>query len=173
MVDTVELFPSKTEMPQTSSKDLAIIAAFELSYALLNPAPVAQFIHIGTAQLQALRQISEIFTAALPPTATQHLPPASQASSQFRNTLPPFPVSTLGSPCPAIPSWAPTYLATPSQSSRLARYASPRVRPIQAPSPRVDPGVSPRQGASPMVDPATPHHNISPLTPHHAAPNAP
>jgi hypothetical protein len=34
IVDTVEFSPSKTAMPQTSSKDLAAIEALELSNAL-------------------------------------------------------------------------------------------------------------------------------------------
>jgi hypothetical protein len=66
IVDNVEIFPSKTAMPQTSSKDLAAIVALELSNALHNPDPVAPFSHIGTAQLQSLRQLSEILSAALP-----------------------------------------------------------------------------------------------------------
>jgi hypothetical protein len=48
-------------MPDTSSKDLASIADFELSTDLQNPDPAASaapFSHIGTAQLQALRQLS-------------------------------------------------------------------------------------------------------------------
>jgi hypothetical protein len=57
IADTVEFFPSKTAMPHTSSKDLASIAALELSNALQNPAPAATFSHIGTSQLQALRQL--------------------------------------------------------------------------------------------------------------------
>jgi hypothetical protein len=61
IVDTVEFFPSKLSMPNTSSKDLASISALEFSNALQNPAPAAPFSHIGTAQLQALRQLSDIF----------------------------------------------------------------------------------------------------------------
>jgi hypothetical protein len=53
-------------MPSTPSKDLASITALELSNALQNPAPAAPFSQIGTAQLQALRQLSDIFSAALP-----------------------------------------------------------------------------------------------------------
>jgi hypothetical protein len=68
IVDTVDFLPSKTAMPYSSSKDLASIAALELYNALQNPAPAVQFSHIGTAQLQALRQISEIFSATLPST---------------------------------------------------------------------------------------------------------
>jgi hypothetical protein len=74
-------------MPNTSSKDLASIAALELSYALQNSAPAAPFSHIGTAQLQVLRQLSDIFFAALPSGTAQHAPPLTQNSSQFRSTV--------------------------------------------------------------------------------------
>jgi hypothetical protein len=47
IVDTVDFLPSKTKMPRTSSKDLASIAALELSNALQNPAPVAPFSHMA------------------------------------------------------------------------------------------------------------------------------
>jgi hypothetical protein len=66
IVDTVEFFTSKTGIPQTSSKFLAAIAALKLSNALQNPAPEAHFSHIGNAQLQAFRQVSELFSATLP-----------------------------------------------------------------------------------------------------------
>jgi hypothetical protein len=80
IVDTVECFPAKLAMPSTSSKDLASIASLELSNALQNPAPAAPFSQIGTAQLQALRQISDIFSAALPSGTKPHAPPLSQNS---------------------------------------------------------------------------------------------
>jgi hypothetical protein len=66
IVDTVDFFPAKLAMPSTLSKDLASIAALELSNALQNPAPASPFSQIGTAQLQALRQLSDIFSTALP-----------------------------------------------------------------------------------------------------------
>jgi hypothetical protein len=155
-------------MPQTSSKDLADITALELSNALQNPAHVAPFSHIGTEQLQALHQLSEIFSASLPPTTTHHTPPISQASSKFRNTVPPSPVPMLGSPIQDPPS-----LTTQSQSPRLARYPSQRVSPRQAPSPRVAPRVNPVNLASPRVNNTLPRHSVIPLTPHPAAGNAP
>jgi hypothetical protein len=62
-------------MPHKSSKYLASIAELELSNALQNPAPAAPFIHIGTAQLEALCQLSDIFSAALPSLTAQHAPP--------------------------------------------------------------------------------------------------
>jgi hypothetical protein len=89
IVDTVEFFPSKIYMPHTSSKDLASIATLELSNALQNPSPAAPFSHISTAQLQALRQLSEIFSASLPSGTAQHVTPVAQKSSQFRSTVPP------------------------------------------------------------------------------------
>jgi hypothetical protein len=160
-------------MPQTSSKDLATIATLDLSRALLNPSPAAPFSNIGTAQIQVLRQLSYIFTAALPTTSTQHSHPAYQASSQSRNTVHPVPVPMLGFPCPATPSYTPTYLATQRQSPCLARYASLRVIPSQAPYTGVYPRVIPMHVASLRVDPTIPQHNGIPLTPHHSAPNAP
>jgi hypothetical protein len=76
--DTVEFFPSKLSMPETSSKYLANTAALELSHALQNTAPAAPFSHTGTAQLQPLHQLSDIFSAALPSGTAQHAPPLAQ-----------------------------------------------------------------------------------------------
>jgi hypothetical protein len=143
---------------------MAAIAALELSNALRNPAPAAPFSHIGTAQLQALRKLSDIFSAALPSTTTQHAPPMSQASSQFRSTVPPAPVSLLGYPIQAPP--APTM---PSQSPPLARHPSQRVSPRQAPSLRVAPRVKSMHVASTRVNHTLPRNSIIPLTPHPAA----
>jgi hypothetical protein len=153
IVDNVEFSPSKTEMPQTSSKDLAAIASLELSNSLQNPAAVAPFSHIGTAQLQAMRQLSDIFTEALPTTTTQHAPPMYQASSQFRHTIPPDPVLMIGSPSQAQPS-----LSTPIQSPRLAWYPFQRLSPRQAPSLRVAPRVKPVNVASMGVNPTSQRH---------------
>jgi hypothetical protein len=160
-------------MPQTSSKDLATIAALALSNALQIPAPATPFSHIGAAYLQALRQLSDISTSSLPPTAAPHSPSTCQAMSQFRNTIPPVPMSILGSPSPAPPSPEPTYPNNPRQLPHLAHYISPRVSPGQAPSPRVAPGVNPRNVSSPRVDPTLPQHLVIPLTPHPSVENAP
>jgi hypothetical protein len=93
IVDDVEFYLSNTAMPQTSSKDFSAIAALEMSNALQNPSPADNFSHICTAQLQAFRQLSEILSAALPPRTAQHAPPMSQALPQFRDTVPPAPVT--------------------------------------------------------------------------------
>jgi hypothetical protein len=155
-------------MPHTSSKDMTSIAALELSNALQNPSPVAPFSHIGTEQLQALRQLSEIFSAALPSGTAQHAPPVAQTSSQFRSTVPPV----------HIPEVAPRMQmqpvpATPSQSPRLSRHPSQRVIPRQAASPRVSPRMNPMDVSSPRVTHTLPITSVIPLTPHPAAENAP
>jgi hypothetical protein len=92
IVDTVEFFSSKMSIPHTSSKDLASIADLELSNALQKPYPAAPFSHIGTAQLQALRQLSEIFSAVLKSGTAHHAPLVAQHSSQFRSTVPLGPI---------------------------------------------------------------------------------
>jgi hypothetical protein len=144
--DTVEFFSSKTAMPQTSSKDLAIIAALELSNALQNPAPAAPFSHIGTVQLQALRQLSEIFSAALPSTTAKHAPPVSQASKTMQEHSP-------SCPCVRVipPIQHPPVPAMPSRSPRLARYPSQWVSPRQAQYPRVAPRMNPVDVSSPRA----------------------
>ena len=157
VVDTVEFFPTKTKLPQTSSKDLASIAALELAHALQNPAPAGPFNEIGTAQLNAIRELSNIFTAALPPASVLRSSPVSPAVSLFRNTVEPAPSPTV----------LPTGQVTPPQSPAIAQYTTPRVPPTRAPSPRVNPRTTPRPVPPPRVAP------IVPLTPHPAAQNAP
>jgi hypothetical protein len=50
IVDTVELFfPAKVTLPRTASKDMATIAAQELTHALMHPAHAAPFSIIGGA----------------------------------------------------------------------------------------------------------------------------
>jgi hypothetical protein len=79
IVDKVEFFPAKVTMPRTASKDLATIATQELTHALLYPAPAAPFSIIGGAHLEALRQLTTIFNAALPPSATDGSVPLSSS----------------------------------------------------------------------------------------------
>lgn len=64
--DTVSFFPSKTNMPALSSADRAIRAANELIHALKTPHPATPLAPLGTEQLQALEQLSEIFRTAAP-----------------------------------------------------------------------------------------------------------
>jgi hypothetical protein len=87
IVDIIEFFSSKTAIPHTFTKDMASIAALELSNALQNPSPAAPFSHIGTAQLQALHQLSELFSASISSRTAQQAPPVAKTSSQFRSTV--------------------------------------------------------------------------------------
>jgi hypothetical protein len=125
IVDTVEFPPSKMAMPHTSSKDLARIAALEMSSALQNPASAAPFSNIGTSQLQALRQLSEIFSAAFSSRTAKHAPPVAQTSSQFRSTVPP-----VYTPEVAPLMREPPVSATSIQSPQLAQHQSHRMSPM-------------------------------------------
>jgi hypothetical protein len=165
IVDTVDFFPAKLAMPSTSSKDLARIAALELSNALQNPAPAAPFIQIGTAQLQALHQLSDIFSAALPSGTAQNAPPLSKNSSQSRSTVQQGTADQTPMPQQPIP--------TPVCSPSLAPRRSQRVIPIQVPSPRVTPRLSSSNVALPRVPTPLPPTTVIPITPHPASVNAP
>jgi hypothetical protein len=159
IVDTVEFPPAKLAMPSTSSKDPASIASLELSNALQNPAPAAPFSQIGTAQLQALRQLLDIFSAALPSGTEKHSPPLSQNSSQFRSTVQQGTVDQTRMPQQPIP--------TPVRSPSLAPQRSQMVIPIQVPSPRVTPrlnsiDVAPPKGAhTTAANHRHPHYSAS------------
>jgi hypothetical protein len=145
-------------MPNTSSKNLASIAALEISNALQNTAPAAPFSHIGTAQLQALRQLSDIFSAALPSGTAQYAPPLTQNASQFRSTVQQGCTTHTRMPRQPIP-------VTPMISPQLAPRRSQRVIPSQVPSPRVTPRMNPNDVASPRVTIALPLADVIPLTP--------
>jgi hypothetical protein len=164
IVDTVDFFPSKTAMPYTSSKDLANIAALELSNVLQNLAPAAPFSHIGTSQLQALRQLSDIFSAALPSGTAHHAPPVAKTSSQCRSTVPPFHIPEV-----APRMQEPPAPAAPSQYPHLSQYPYQRVSPRQAPSPRMALRMNPMDVSSPRVTHTLSITTVMSLTPHTAA----
>jgi hypothetical protein len=164
IVDTVEFFPAKVAMPRTASKDLATIAAQELTHAHMHTAPAGPFSIIGGAQLEALRQLATIFNAALPPSATGGSVPLSSSQptpacaphtpSLRRATIPPQttpcrkPVDLL-TVCPrSAPSPRVNPSRAPAPSVRLPQYPSPRVNPSRAPPPsdRLSPAPSPRVG---------------------------
>jgi hypothetical protein len=59
--DTVEFFPTQTNMPYRSAADTAVHTSQELTTALQNSTPAAPFAPIGDAQMAAIRQLSQIF----------------------------------------------------------------------------------------------------------------
>jgi hypothetical protein len=101
--DTVDFFPAKLAMSSKSSKDLASIAELEISNALQNPAPAAPFSQIGTAQLQALHQLLDIFSAALLSGTSQHAPRCHKTPHNLGslcNRAPPTPSECHDNPPP-------------------------------------------------------------------------
>ena len=78
--DTVAFFPKNVSMPHLSSTDAAMHAAKDLAHALLNPAPAAPFATLSTARLEAIKQLSDIFSEATtqePPAPRQRVVPAN------------------------------------------------------------------------------------------------
>jgi hypothetical protein len=152
-------------MPRTSSKDLASISALELSHALQHPAPAAPFSHIGTAQLQALRQLSDIFSTALPTR------PASQM------TTPSLRPTTIGSTTRQQPTiqtpFTPQPVHNPVSSPSTSPRRSQRSNPCQVPSPKVTPRLNYSYVAPPRVLTPLPPPPVIPITLHPAAGNAP
>jgi hypothetical protein len=165
IVDTVEFFPATLLMPRTSSKDLASIAALELSHALQHPAPAAPFSQIGTAQLHALRQLSDIFSAALPTRPAPPTAPPSLRPTTIGNTMRQQPTNP--TPFPPQPVHYP--VSSPSTSPRRSQ----RINPSQVPSPRVTPRLNSSDVAPPRVLTPLPPPPIIPITPHPATVNAP
>jgi hypothetical protein len=165
IVDTVEFFPATLLMPHTSSKDLASIAALELTHALQHPAPAAPFSQIGTAQLQALRQLSDIFSAALPTRPAPLRTTSSLRPTTIGSTIRQQP--TIQTPFPPQPAHNP--VSSPSTSPRRSQ----RINPCQVPSPRVTPRLSFSDVAPPRVLTPLPPPPVIPITPHPAAGNEP
>jgi hypothetical protein len=61
IVDTLELFPYNSPMPQLSSTDRLLMAANDMSNALNNPHPEVPFSHVGDDTITALTHLAEIF----------------------------------------------------------------------------------------------------------------
>ena len=66
VTDTIEFFPSKTNMPRLSSQDAAIRAAQELTAALQHPHPAMPIAPLSNTNRNALKQLATIFEATLP-----------------------------------------------------------------------------------------------------------
>lgn len=87
IADTVEFFPTHTHMPLTSSKDRAIVAAQELTDALLHPAPSAPHLAVGDRHRTALTQLATITNVVQPPAATTPIAPAPAPANPSRATI--------------------------------------------------------------------------------------
>jgi hypothetical protein len=129
-------------MPKTSSIDRATFAALDLADALQNPAPAAPFANFGQAQLDAIRQLAEIFQTAAAPPPIQ---------------VPPTPAPT-ALPTAPLPTQSP-----PRVPARPLRVPAPSLRR----NPTRHPIASPRVAMSPP-----PHRYNTRLSPHSAPPLA-
>ena len=110
-----------------SSSDNAIIAARELTHALLNPAPAAPFATIGDAQSSALKQLADFCQNATttlpssPPQLPLHRPsPSPRVPDQH---------VTPASPLPRVQSYSPHH-RYPTQASVHANQVT-AIDPIQ------------------------------------------
>jgi hypothetical protein len=136
-MDTVEFFPCKFLMPITASKDMTNMAANELTRVLLYPAPASHAGTTGDSQLQALRQLSEIFSRGL----------------QSRQNCPnhEIPVRSMApiSPAPVVQQYSSmvSTKSTPQAATHVTLpvgFPNPRVTQTNVPPLRVAPVPSPR-----------------------------
>jgi hypothetical protein len=81
IVETVEFFPHKFELPFPSSSELATQAAADLTHALLNPQPAGPFCQVGNGQAIALRRLETIFEAAKPNRGSKRLTPQDEVEN--------------------------------------------------------------------------------------------
>ena len=121
-------------MPTITSADAARDAAAQLTLALLHPHPASPFAPIAETQLEALRQLAEIFTqqVTLPEPHTSASPVALTNAPQ--RVLPQVNPASLSPPLATLR--VPTQVQPSSQSPLLATQASPIITPVNA-SPRV------------------------------------
>jgi hypothetical protein len=76
IVDTLEFFPHNYQMPQLSSTDRLLMAAKDMTDALLNLHPEVPFASVGDETIAALTDLAAIFKLKLRQTPS----PASQAA---------------------------------------------------------------------------------------------
>jgi hypothetical protein len=61
IVDTLEFFPHKYQLPQLSSSDRLIMAANDISNDLQHPYPEVPFTHVRDDTISAITALAEIF----------------------------------------------------------------------------------------------------------------
>ena len=129
----VEFFPHLVTMPATSSADLVLETAKDLTHLLANPAPASPFASFGTDTSKALAALADIFSQLKPKTS----PRPVQVS-----TIPQITQMPTQSPTPA-PTHVPTQIrslrvqqltSTPTHCTRMVS-PEPTIRPSQHQSP--------------------------------------
>jgi hypothetical protein len=93
IVETVDFFPKKFELPFPSAQDLATKAAAELTHTLLHPQPAGPFYKVGDEQTLALKRLADIFEGATRQKSRVVIPPAETvenvAPPRVQNTVSP------------------------------------------------------------------------------------
>ena len=142
--ETVEFFPYQVTMPATSSADLAIETAKDLTHILRNPAPATPFEHYGTETSIALAKLADIFNQLKPiqtPRQQTKPPITPKTTLDFSSLLPPNPpprrLIDFSSILPPLPRVSPATLR-PAPTPRVPPSTSV-VRPTHRPSPAITP----------------------------------
>jgi hypothetical protein len=65
IADTVSLHPSRVPLPRLSSADATRLAARDLVHTLQHPHPATPFLQLGDPDIQALRQLADIFDRSI------------------------------------------------------------------------------------------------------------
>jgi hypothetical protein len=76
IVDTLEVFPQNSPMPQMSSMDRVLMAAQDITDALKHPHPDIPFVTIGDDTISALATLVEILTRKFKKSESPVIPPA-------------------------------------------------------------------------------------------------
>ena len=157
IVDTLAWFPTRVKMPTISSVDLILAAAADIITALQNPSPGSPLAPTTDSQAAALKQLAEIFQDC------------AKRSSMVD--------ATKGASEPRVhPSHETSTMTSPEVRNGQAG-ASPRVNPINgptpAPTPLVPPGFTPLQPPPPLALLAPPVASTTTVTTDATVPRVP
>jgi hypothetical protein len=90
ITDTVKLFPTKTKIPYTTPTDVAIQTVHDLIQVVQQKQLSTAFAHIGTNQLEVIKQIAGIFNTHIktqePEKNKYEQPTSSLKTSEGANT---------------------------------------------------------------------------------------
>jgi hypothetical protein len=83
IVDTVEFMPQHCKVPCISIAEAAVIAATDLTHALLHPSTATPFQQLGSKRMQATKELATIFDKmASPPGLTPRVPTVTTTTGQ-------------------------------------------------------------------------------------------
>ena len=131
--DTVVLFPTTFNMPETSSADRATAAVEDLIHELKHPKPTAPFLGLnrGTPTNSALRKLEEFFKnrAKHQETNQDQEPNQDQQATNIANRTRSATTRAAQSTAQASPRVSESAQAPPRVNNRIPRVANPTTRP--------------------------------------------